>query len=73
MIQTMFNTVVTPNKYKWTHCSNTSSTTMSPLCNAMSFHSGGVNTLMTDGSVKFIKDSISQTTWWRSAPRPTAR
>jgi prepilin-type processing-associated H-X9-DG protein len=27
-------------------------------------HPGGVNTLMTDGSVKFIKNSISQVTWW---------
>jgi prepilin-type N-terminal cleavage/methylation domain-containing protein/prepilin-type processing-associated H-X9-DG protein len=64
LTQTMFNTVVTPNKYRWTHCSNTSSTTMAPLCNAMSFHPGGVNTLMTDGSVKFIKDSINPTTWY---------
>jgi prepilin-type N-terminal cleavage/methylation domain-containing protein/prepilin-type processing-associated H-X9-DG protein len=64
LTQTLFNTVVTPNKYKWTHCSNTSSTTMAPFCNAMSFHPGGVNTLMADGSVKFIKDSINQTTWW---------
>jgi prepilin-type N-terminal cleavage/methylation domain-containing protein/prepilin-type processing-associated H-X9-DG protein len=64
MAQSLFNTVVTPNKYKWTHCSNTGSTTMAPLSNATSFHSGGVNTLMSDGSVKFIKDSISQNTWW---------
>jgi len=27
-------------------------------------HSGGVNTLFGDGSVKFIKNSISQLTWW---------
>jgi prepilin-type N-terminal cleavage/methylation domain-containing protein/prepilin-type processing-associated H-X9-DG protein len=64
MTQTLFNTVVTPNKYKWTHCSNTGSTTMAPLSNAQSYHAGGVNCLMADGSVKFIKDSISQVTWW---------
>jgi prepilin-type N-terminal cleavage/methylation domain-containing protein/prepilin-type processing-associated H-X9-DG protein len=69
MIQTLFNTVVTPNKYKWTHCSNTGSTTMSPFSNAMSYHAGGVNTLMTDGSVKFIKDSVNPTTWWALGTR----
>ena len=30
---------------------------------ARSRHSGGVNTLMLDGSVHFIKDSITQLTW----------
>ena len=27
-------------------------------------HSGGINLLMSDGSVKFIKNSINQMTWW---------
>jgi len=27
-------------------------------------HSGGINTLFTDGSVKLVKDSVNQTTWW---------
>jgi len=27
-------------------------------------HAGGVNTLMGDGSVKFIKNSVNQTNWW---------
>jgi len=27
-------------------------------------HKGGVNLVMLDGSVKFIKDSINKTTWW---------
>ena len=26
-------------------------------------HSGGVNTLMADGSVRYIKDSVNQQTW----------
>jgi prepilin-type N-terminal cleavage/methylation domain-containing protein/prepilin-type processing-associated H-X9-DG protein len=29
-----------------------------------SFHSGGVNVLFADGSVKFIKNSIAPQTWW---------
>jgi len=32
-------------------------------------HPGGVNTCMGDGSVRFIKDSISQQTWWALGTR----
>jgi prepilin-type N-terminal cleavage/methylation domain-containing protein/prepilin-type processing-associated H-X9-DG protein len=69
MTQTLFNTVIPPNGKKWTHCSNTSSTTMAPFSNANSFHPGGVNTLMADGSVKFMKDSININTWWALGTR----
>jgi prepilin-type processing-associated H-X9-DG protein len=65
MAMAMFNTVATPNAYNdtWTHCGlNASSRAV--LSNADSYHSGGVNTLFGDGSVKFIKDSINPTTWW---------
>jgi prepilin-type N-terminal cleavage/methylation domain-containing protein/prepilin-type processing-associated H-X9-DG protein len=33
------------------------------FCAARSFHSGGVNALMGDGSVKFFKNSININTW----------
>ncbi len=36
---------------------------------ATSMHPGGVNALMVDGSVKFVKDSISRTTWWSLGTR----
>ncbi|WP_422925010.1 DUF1559 domain-containing protein [Singulisphaera sp. PoT] len=32
-------------------------------------HSGGVNVCMTDGSVKFIKDSVNTQTWWALGTR----
>ncbi len=34
---------------------------------ACSFHPGGVNMLMGDGSVRFIKNSINPYTWWSLA------
>jgi len=36
---------------------------------AGSLHPGGVNVCFTDGSVKFIKDSISIPTWWAIGTR----
>jgi prepilin-type processing-associated H-X9-DG protein len=32
-------------------------------------HSGGVNICMSDGSVRFVKDTISYTTWWAVGSR----
>ena len=39
------------------------------IITATSNHPGGVNVCMGDGSVKFIKDSISPTTWWALGTR----
>jgi prepilin-type N-terminal cleavage/methylation domain-containing protein/prepilin-type processing-associated H-X9-DG protein len=36
----------------------------SAMITANSNHSGGVNVCFTDGSVRFVKDSISPQTWW---------
>ena len=36
---------------------------------ATSNHSGGVNVAFSDGSVKFIKDSVNPTTWWALGTR----
>jgi prepilin-type N-terminal cleavage/methylation domain-containing protein/prepilin-type processing-associated H-X9-DG protein len=51
-------------------CWNTADPTVNPwggvstMITATSQHPGGVNVCFTDGSVKFIKDSISTMTWW---------
>jgi len=39
------------------------------ICNltASSYHPGGVNVGMLDGSVRFVKDGINQLTWWAVA------
>jgi prepilin-type N-terminal cleavage/methylation domain-containing protein/prepilin-type processing-associated H-X9-DG protein len=63
--QSMFNTVALPNSIAgWTYCGNVGTTVLVTYSEADSFHPGGVNTLMADGSVKFIKDSINPLTWY---------
>jgi prepilin-type processing-associated H-X9-DG protein len=74
MAMAMFNTIVTPNAFNdtWTHCGlNASSGAV--LSNADSYHPGGVNCLFSDGSVKFIKDSINQRTLWALGTGGTAK
>ncbi|WP_435016401.1 DUF1559 domain-containing protein [Tundrisphaera sp. TA3] len=72
---TLFNTVVTPNnpKYKWsacrTDCGGGCDGASMDYSNAQSSHPGGVNVLMADGSVKFIKDTVAQATWWALGTR----
>jgi prepilin-type N-terminal cleavage/methylation domain-containing protein/prepilin-type processing-associated H-X9-DG protein len=70
----MFNTVIPPNgggQIMWGACR------MDCCLNAIhdhyttstSNHSGGVNVAMADGSVRFIKDSVSYPTWWALGTR----
>jgi prepilin-type N-terminal cleavage/methylation domain-containing protein/prepilin-type processing-associated H-X9-DG protein len=68
MAFTLFNTIATPNSAKWTYCSDQTGST-STFSEADSYHPGGVNTLMADGSVRFIKSTISRTTWWAIGTR----
>jgi prepilin-type N-terminal cleavage/methylation domain-containing protein/prepilin-type processing-associated H-X9-DG protein len=68
MTMTLFNTIVPPNSTQ--HAFNSCRPDCggcgpddSAYSNAQSKHSGGVNVLMGDGSVKFIKDSVNMRTW----------
>jgi len=63
---TLFSTIPTPNanNNSWTYCSPTGSGSASSFSEADSYHTGGINCLMGDGSVKFLKNSINQRTWW---------
>ncbi|MBX6315703.1 MAG: DUF1559 domain-containing protein [Isosphaeraceae bacterium] len=70
---TLFNTIVPPSStlYKWGACRFTGGgwPNDATFSNANSNHPGGANVLMADGSVRFIKSSVNQVTWWSLGTR----
>jgi len=71
---TLFNTVITPNgggtaQFNACRIGCCTQASHAHYQIATSNHSGGVNGLFTDGSVKFIKDSIAYPTWWAIGTR----
>jgi len=66
---TMTNIVLTPNASMFTYstcrfnCNDGCGVDFGQLQIPSSNHPGGVNAVFADGSVRFIKDSISQPTW----------
>jgi prepilin-type N-terminal cleavage/methylation domain-containing protein/prepilin-type processing-associated H-X9-DG protein len=64
---TLYNHFYPPNQPgKW-DCGNASQN--KALTAARSFHPGGVNLLLCDGSVRFVRDSIALATWRALATR----
>lgn len=53
-----FNTVLAPNKPSCTNDGNGNADSAYSILTASSYHTGGVQVLMCDGSVRFISDSI---------------
>ena len=64
----LYNHVMPPNTWGCDDADN-SWVNDAAASTASSHHSGGVNLLMGDGSVRFIKQSISNTTWWALGTR----
>ncbi|WP_165066727.1 DUF1559 family PulG-like putative transporter [Paludisphaera rhizosphaerae] len=67
--QTRFSMVMPPNSYSCTTTTGTNTDSDYGSITATSRHAGGVNTLMMDGSVRFVKSSISNVTWWALGTR----
>jgi prepilin-type processing-associated H-X9-DG protein len=71
---TLFNTVIPPNsqQHPWSACHfgcAGCALEESHYVNALSYHPGGCNFTMADGSVKFIKNSISTDIYWSLGTR----
>ncbi len=70
--QTLFNHFQTPNdsQYRGNGCRFDGAWLDDGFTvPAASWHSGGVNALFADGSVKFIKSTVNRMTWWALGTR----
>ncbi len=72
--ESLFQTLIPPNstQYPWNSCRLDCpgcGVLHSGYYNATSNHPGGVNVSMADGSVKFIKSTISMQIWWALGTR----
>jgi prepilin-type N-terminal cleavage/methylation domain-containing protein/prepilin-type processing-associated H-X9-DG protein len=60
---------IMPPNTKACYFSDTNASKTFTMIGASSNHSGGVNVGMCDGSVKFVKNSVSPQTWWAIATK----
>ena len=58
-----YSHIMMPNTKACFFSNQTDNNSIHTLVGASSYHPGGVNVAMLDGSVKFIKDSVSRPTW----------
>jgi prepilin-type N-terminal cleavage/methylation domain-containing protein/prepilin-type processing-associated H-X9-DG protein len=64
-----YSHIMTPNKKACWYGPADNGNTDTTVVGTSSNHSGGVNCGFLDGSVKFIKDSVSNQTWWGVATK----
>ena len=63
-----YSHIMTPNQKGCFH-QGQGEHTIYTIVGAQSNHAGGVNVAMLDGSVKFVKDSVSAQSWWALATK----
>jgi prepilin-type N-terminal cleavage/methylation domain-containing protein/prepilin-type processing-associated H-X9-DG protein len=68
-IYNLGNTVVGPNAVTYPNCSSGSTLDTPGIYGLSSFHPGGANVTMADGSVRFLKDSTNINTVWALGSR----
>ncbi|MDX2038276.1 MAG: DUF1559 domain-containing protein [Isosphaeraceae bacterium] len=71
-VGTVANMALTPNS-AFPSCASWTITNVGPagsgVIGSRSFHPGGVNSLFGDGSVRFVKDTVNEQTWWSIGTR----
>jgi prepilin-type processing-associated H-X9-DG protein len=64
-----YSHISTPNLKACLFSSDSDAVQGHTMVGASSYHAGGVNVAMLDGSVRFIKNTINPMTWWALASK----
>jgi prepilin-type processing-associated H-X9-DG protein len=65
----IYNHIMPPNKWSCDDANSVNTINDAGAATVSSRHPGGVNVLMADGSVRFVKDTVSTSTWWALGSR----